>query len=87
MKFLLITVFTLSLSYSHASIEYAESKQGEISQAQIAKNRACFDEVATHGCGDPADDHKHFRTCLHDSFPALTEGCQKMMSNLYSRKQ
>ena len=87
MKFFMMALFMLSLASSQASIEFAESKQTEISQVQLAKNRACLDELVTHGCGDPAEDHKHFRTCLHDAFPALTEGCQKMMSNLYSRRK
>lgn len=72
---------------AHASIEHDGKTQTEPTAAEIQKNRACFEEVAKNGCGDPGEDIKQFRSCLHNVFPTLSVDCKKMMTKLYSNKK
>lgn len=87
MKLFLIPVFALFIFNAKADIEHVVGDDDQPTPLEITKNRACFEEVAKQGCGDPGEDQKHFRTCLHDAFPILTDDCRKMMSGLYSTKK
>jgi hypothetical protein len=87
MKSLAIFIVLVSFYNAQASIEYVESEQNRATPQEIATNRACFEELAKNGCGDPGSDLKQFRSCLHDAFPQLSDGCQKMMTGLYKRKK
>lgn len=71
---------------AQADIEYVETEESKATSMEIAQNRACFGELANQGCGDPGEDIKRFRSCLHDSFAQLTANCQKMMSHLYGKR-
>ncbi len=83
---MLITVFILTFALTvQADVEF-EGEPTLPSSAEISRNRACFEELSRENCGDPADDVRQFRSCLHNVFPTLTPGCQKLMSELYSRK-
>ena len=70
-----------------ASIEHVASEQSQATPQEIAKSRACFEELAKQGCKDPGENLKSFRTCMHDSYSQLSESCQKMMTYLYKRKE
>lgn len=71
---------------AQSNIEYSASENGKATAAEIERSRSCFYEVKTQGCGDPGDDINHFRSCLSNIYPTLTENCKKMMSNLYGTK-
>lgn len=86
MKNFLILVFLLSFPSAWPSIEYVPGEEGSPSATEIARNRACFDEVAKYGCGDPGEDLAHFRSCLHDAHPSLSDRCKRMMTTLYKRR-
>lgn len=85
MKTLFTMMFMLFIAQANASIEYVEGEDSAPTQQEINKNRACFDELSKAGCGDPGENIKEFRVCLHDAFPSLSDDCKKMMSNLYRR--
>ena len=85
MKKILIPVLMLLITNVQAHIEF-EGNPPEPTQKEIEKNRACFEELNRNSCGDPGEDHKHFRSCLNNVFSTLSPDCQKMMSDLYSRK-
>lgn len=86
MKSLLIILMMFSLTQVKATTEHLDADNDRPTTEEIKKNRACFEEVSQNGCGDPGEDMKHFRTCLHNVFPTLTQDCRKMMSKLYHRK-
>lgn len=84
---LLITVLSLLLSLSvYADIEYSPGDDSVPTTEEISKNRACFEEVASHGCGDPGEDPNHFKSCLKNIHSGLTSHCKTMMSDLYDTK-
>lgn len=85
MKKFLAPICMLFIINTYAHIEH-DGNRGEPSAEDLSKSRACFEELSQNGCGDPGDDHKQFRACLHNVFPTLNKDCQKMMTNLYSRK-
>lgn len=85
MKALLITVFMICIFEAHANIEF-DGKMEIPTEAELAKNRGCFEELAKSGCGDPGDDMKQFRICLHDAYPTLSDDCRQMMTRLYKKK-
>jgi len=86
MKLLITLMCLLLIINANASIEHVEGEEETPSPQEISKSRACFDELTKAGCGDPGENLKDFRACLHETFPSLTEDCRKMMSNLYRRR-
>lgn len=85
MKNSIIVMCFLLTTSSFASIEH-DSKGSKATAEEISRNRACFQELATQGCGDPGEDPAHFRACLKHVFPALSGNCKTMMTNLYGTK-
>ncbi len=85
MKPFLITVFMLFIGNAHANIEF-DGKLEIPSETEVARNRSCFEEVSRFGCGDPGDDHRQFRSCLHDVYQTLSRDCKKLMTELYKKK-
>lgn len=83
MKNLIFTLLFLISFTAQATIEYLPEDQSKATPGEIYKNRACFEELATHGCGSPGDDKEHFRKCLKTTYSSLTNDCQSMMSSLY----
>lgn len=83
MKTLIISVLFLSLARANASIEYVAGREDSPTPQEIAASRSCFDELTKAGCEDPGEDLKGFRSCLHETFPSLSDDCKKMMSHLY----
>lgn len=81
--FMMCLIFSFSMAFATTEHEVANNSP---STQEISKNRACFEEVAQNGCGDPGDDIKQFRSCLNNVFSSLNPDCQKMMSKLYHRK-
>lgn len=83
----LFVVMSLVMSFgAYADIEYSADQDSKPTIIEINKNRACFEEVAKLGCGDPGEDPKHFKSCLKDIHSSLSTSCKKMMSDLYSVK-
>lgn len=83
------TIMTLSLFISvtaFADIEYSVNEPMKATSQEISRNRACFKELEVQGCGDPAEEPQHFRSCLSNVHSSLTSDCQKMMSELYGTK-
>lgn len=78
----LALLFSLS---SYADIEYSSAEESKATTEEVLQNRYCFKEVALQGCGDPGEDPRHFRSCLKDIKPKLTDGCRKMMTELYGK--
>jgi len=83
MKKLLIPILVFSLHSAYASIEFEGDEQQPTSK-EITKNRACFEELARNGCGDPGEDVKQFRSCLKNVHSTLSPDCQQLMNYLYS---
>lgn len=57
------------------------------SDAEIQKSRLCFQELENLGCGTQEEDHEKFRSCLSDVQEKLSDGCKRMMRNLYGEKE
>ncbi len=85
MKMFIIVLILISSIPGYATIEY-EGEPSQPSNAEVTRNRACFEELSKENCPDPADDVRQFRSCLHNVFPTLTPSCQKLMSELYTKK-
>lgn len=75
-KFTFILAVTLSLS------SYA-GHYSRVTDDEIARNRACFQDLEVFGCGKLEDDKYQFRTCLSEVQDSLSEYCKKMMRRLY----
>lgn len=86
MKSLFILLLMFSLTGAKASIEHSAQDNDQPTSEEIMKNRSCFEEVSQNGCGDPGEDIRQFRSCLHNVFPTLSQECRRMMSRLYHRK-
>lgn len=78
-------MFMLFMAHAHADIEF-DGKLEIPTEAEMAKNRGCFEELSKLGCGDPGDDLKQFRSCLHDVYNSLGSECKSMMTNLYKKR-
>lgn len=84
MKTIFVTLSLLAVMNSKADIEYsADDAKGKATPAEITRNQSCFREVEDNGCGSPGEDIKHFRSCMKNALPNLSDDCQKMMSDLY----
>lgn len=68
---------------SYADIEYSPSEPPKATAQEVARNRACFEELNVQGCGDPAEDIQQFKSCLKDIKVRLSSDCKKMMNDLY----
>jgi hypothetical protein len=53
------------------------------SEAEISKNRACFQDLEVQGCGKQEDDPEQFRACMSNVHESLDDNCKRLMSNLY----
>lgn len=87
MKGIFIALFMIFLTSAHASIEYVESEQSHPDPQEVARSRACFEELTKQGCGDPGENLKEFRSCMHDAFTQLSGNCQAMMKELYGKRK
>lgn len=85
MKHILLTMGLLFVINVHADIEYTPEEQSNVTQAEVAKSRACFHELTVQGCGDPGEDPKHFRTCMKNVKSTLTVDCRNKMTELYGK--
>lgn len=83
MKNFTLMIGLLFVMNAQADIEYSADQDSRPSTEEISSNRACFEEVARLGCGDPGEDSSHFQTCLKESSPKLTAKCKTMMKELY----
>jgi hypothetical protein len=83
MKIALIAMCILVSMNTKADIEFSTTDSGKATPQEISKNRACFEELKSEGCGGPGDDANHFRACLNNVHATLNEYCKKMMSDLY----
>jgi hypothetical protein len=62
---------------------YAQDKAARPSEAEVAKNRACFQELEVQGCRSQEEDPEQFRSCLANVHESLDEHCQDMLLDLY----
>ena len=53
------------------------------SDAEVSKNRACFQDLEVQGCGKQEEDPEQFRSCMSNVHENLNEHCKRLMSNLY----
>lgn len=53
------------------------------SDTEVAKNRACFQDLEIQGCGKQEDDPDQFRSCMSNVQDSLDAHCKRLMSNLY----
>ena len=86
MKSVLTMMFLLFMANVSGSIEYVEGEDAAPTEQELGRNHACFEELSKAGCGEPGENLKEFRACLHEAFPTLNEDCRKMMSHLYRRR-
>ncbi len=87
MKNFFLLIGMIYLIDAQASIEYMPNELSKATVAEVERNRSCFRELAVQGCGDPAEDPQHFRSCLNHVHSTLGENCKKMMSDLYGSKK
>lgn len=86
MKYALMFLTLSFIFNAYADIEYMPNEVSSApSEQEISKNRACFQELITLGCGDPAEDSEHFRSCMANVYPNLSKSCQSLMSILYGK--
>ena len=85
MKNMLLTMGLLFVINAHADIEYTPEEQSNVSQAEVTKNRACFQELNVQGCGDPGEDPIHFRSCMKNVKDTLSASCRSKMTELYGK--
>jgi hypothetical protein len=83
MRNLILICGILLMVNAYATIEADDNKIFDVSQEEIMKNRACFKDLETNGCGDPGEDPKQFRACMSNVYPKLDVDCQKLMNKLY----
>jgi hypothetical protein len=74
LTFVLIATFSLA---SHAG------QYSPVNEAEISKNRACFQDLEVYGCGKLEEDKYQFRTCLSEVQDSLSQYCKNMMQRLY----
>ncbi len=60
---------------------YASNPQP--TEAEIRKNRSCFQDLEIQGCRTQEEDPEQFRTCLADAQDSLDDYCQNMLKKLY----
>ncbi len=53
------------------------------SEAEIAKSRACFQDLEVQGCRSQDEDPEQFRACLANVHESLDDHCKKMLLDLY----
>ena len=86
MKKILFAICLLFVMNVSADIEYSADQDSKPTTQEVSRNRACFEEVAKEGCGDPGEDIKHFKSCLSTVSTTLSSDCRKMMTELYGTK-
>lgn len=85
MKNIFLAMSFLITMSSFASIEH-EPNSVKPTQAEIAKNRSCFEELSKQGCGDPGEDPQQFRSCMTNVYSTLSKDCKGLMSKLYGNQ-
>lgn len=86
MKQIFLALGLIFVLNANATIEYSAAEDSKPTPQEVSRNRACFEELASQGCGDPGEDPKHFRSCLNNVHSTLSVSCRKMMSELYGTK-
>ncbi len=86
MKELILGLALLFAADAMANIDYVAGDDKEPTDEEVSNSRGCFDELEKRGCGDPGENIRAFRSCLHDVFPSLTDSCRKLMTELYRRR-
>jgi hypothetical protein len=80
MKKLSLTVCTLLFTLN---LFAAEQKNIQPSEAEIAKNQACFQDLEVQGCRSQEEDPEQFRACMANSHQSMDDHCKKMLLDLY----
>lgn len=87
MKHLIIALTLFTSLLAQASIDEADLKAMEPTEAEVATSRGCFHELERLGCGHPREDLDQFKSCLENVNSSLSSNCQNMMGGLYKRKK
>ncbi len=67
----------------------ATAAEGELKKyvpptdTEVAKNRACFQDLEVQGCGKQDEDPEQFRACMSNVHMNLDDHCKRLMSKLY----
>lgn len=80
-KIILIAGLLMSFAVV-ADIDY-EGETSNPTPEEIARNRACFEDLSRQGCGDAGEDPEHFRSCMSNVYTSLSQECQSLMTKLY----
>lgn len=67
----------------HATVEDTSKTYVHPTDAEITRNRACFQDLEVQGCRSQEEDQEQFRSCLSNALPGLEDYCKKLMLNLY----
>ncbi len=86
MKKLVLILTLLTSLIAQASIDEATMKSTEATAGEIKTSRSCFKELEILGCRHPREDLDQFRSCMKNVYSSLSPACQKMVSQLYGRK-
>lgn len=74
--------FTLAL-FSMLFMMNLFAAAAQPTEAEIAKNQACFKELEVQGCRSQEEDPEQFRACLANVHQSLDDHCKKMLLDLY----
>ena len=74
--------FTLAL-FSMLFMMNVFAAAAQPSEAEVAKNRACFQDLEVQGCRSQDEDPEQFRACLANVHQSLDDHCKKMLLDLY----
>ena len=86
MKKLVIILTLLTSLMAQASIDEATMKSTEATSGEIKTSRSCFKELEILGCRHPREDLDQFRSCMRNVYSSLSPSCQKMVTQLYGRR-
>lgn len=75
-------VFVMNINAAEQTVK----KDVQPTAAEIAKNRACFQELEKQGCGTLEEDQEKFRSCMSYVHTTMEDHCQKLMKGLYGTK-
>jgi hypothetical protein len=83
----IMALFTLTISlYALADIDVETMKSTEPKTGEVEASRSCFQELETFGCRHPKEDLEQFKSCMNNILGSLTPACQKMVTDLYGKR-
>lgn len=77
-----LALFSMLFMFNVFAVETYQ-KAPQPSDAEIQKNRACFQDLEVQGCRSQDEDPEQFRSCLANVHQSLDDHCKKMLLDLY----